>query len=212
MASTKTLKVSASTATAIVNDAGLYASQAIARASKVKLVIDGLWADGIRFIHIMGDKAKGTEPIDSVRDSIKTSIKAGFPKDVQALMDKPAKDCDGPTRKSPEFRARIDGAETERRQYWNQQPNSVMGYYAKQLSLREGKKKAPTKDLDAKLAKVIIELAAQYHEVEGTIFDILIVQDHLDELKNHIADTVKRIEAEKAQKAAARKARGKAAK
>lgn len=212
MASTKTLKVSASTAKFIVADGAMAAKHLKERDGSVTSVIDGLWADGIRFIHIMGDKAKGIDGIESVRDSIKTSIKSGFPKDIQALMDKPAKDCDGPTRKNPEFKARIDGAETERRQYWNQQPNSVMGYYAKQLSLREGKKKAPTKDLDAKLAKVILELAAQYHEVEGTMFDILIVQKHLDELKNHIADTVARIEAEKAQKKATRAARGKAAK
>lgn len=212
MATTKTLKVSTSTATAIVNDASLYASQAMARASKVKLVIDGLWADGIRFVHIMGDKAKGVEPIESVRDSIKASIKAGFPKDIQALMDKSAKDCDGPTRKNPEFRARIDGAETERRQYWNQQPNSVMSYYAKQLSLREGKKKTPAGGLDAKFAKAILEFTAQYHEAEGTMFDIVTVTKGLDALSIHIKDTLARIEAEKAQKAAARKARGKAAK
>jgi len=212
MATKKTVSVSVSTARFIVTDAGLYASQSIARGSKFQAVIDGLWADGVRAVHVMGNKAKGIEPLGALRDSIKASIKSGFPNDVQALMDKPAKECSGPTRKDSKFNARVNGAESERRQYWNMQPNSIMAAYAKALAKKEGIKKAPSKDLDAKLAKFVLEVSAQYHEVEGSMFDILVVQEHLDELRNHINDTVNRIEAEKEQKRAARAARGKAAK
>lgn len=212
MAAKKTVSVSVSTAKFIVTDAGLYASQSIARGSKFQAVIDGLWADGVRAVHVMGNKAKGIEPIDALRDSIKASIKSGFPNDVQALMDKPAKECSGPTRKDPQFNARVNGAESERRQYWNMQPNSIMAAYAKALAKKEGIKKAPGKDLDAKFAQFVVDYASHYHETEGTMFDILLVQKNLDALKLHINDTVARIEAEKAQKAAARAARGKAAK
>jgi len=216
MATKKNVIVSASTAKAIAADGAVAHKTAIERATPYQAVIDGLWADGIRFIHIMGkgkkDQPGHVEPIGALRDSIKASIKAGFPKDIQALMDKPAKQCSGPTRKDPQFKARINGAESERRQYWAQQPNSIMAAYAKDLAEKEGVKKAPSKGLDDKFAQAVKDYLADYQAVEGTIFDILIVQKNLNALKLHINETLSRIEAEKEQKRAARAARGKTAK
>ena len=210
---TKALKVSASTAKFIVADGTLAAKQAKERDVTYQSVIDGLWADGIRYVHLAGDKAKGIEPIKPLRESIRELIKSGYPKDIQALMDKSPKDCEGPKRRDPKFHARIGGAETERRQYWAQQPDSEIGRYARTLLAMEGKKtKSAAQGLDPKFAKAIVEFHKQYQEAEDSMFDLVSIVKWLDPIVLHVKDTQARIAAEKAQKAAARKARGKATK
>lgn len=213
MATTKNLKVSASTAKFIVADGALAAKQAKDRDVTYQSVIDGLWADGIRYIHLAGDKANGIEPIKPLRESIRALIVSSYAKDIQALIAKSPKDCEGPKRRDPKFHARIGGAETERRQYWAQQPDSEIGRYARTLLAMEGKKtKAASKGLDAKFAKAILDFHKQYQDAEDSMFDLVSIVKWLDPIVLHVKDTQARIEAEKAQKAAARKARGKAAK
>lgn len=210
---TKALKVSTSTAKFIVTDGALAAKHVKERDGSVKSVVDGLWADGVRFIHLAGDKAKGIEANKPLRESIRALIVSAYAKDVQALIEKSPKDCEGPKRRDPKFHARIDGAETERRQYWAQQPDSVIGRYARELLAREGgKKKAASKGLDVKFAKAILDFHKQYQDAEDSMFDLVSIVKWLDPIVLHVKDTIARIEAEKAQKAAARKARGKATK
>ena len=204
---TKNIVVSPATVSAIKVDSGMAESHATERASKVKLVVDSLWADGVRFVHIMGDKAKNVEPIGTVRDSIKASITAGFSKGVRDLMGKKVSECTGPARKDPEFKARIDGAESERRQYWMQQPNSIMSYYAKQLQEREGKGKAPVQSMEVRFAKVWVQQLEQLKNTEATLFDLFFVQGELAELIAHAKKVLDADRAKREQAKAARKAK-----